>query len=60
VPGPIAESKIKGERLRVPKAVKLYLKLVGNEKVEWLPNTVDLAPEELMDNCVILRVVRGK
>lgn len=60
MPGPIGESSIKGERLRIPKAVKLYLKLTGNEKVEWLPNTADLTPEELMDNCVILHVVRKK
>ena len=56
--GKIAESHLKGERLRIPKAVKLYLKLTGSESIEWLTATTDIPDEELADDCLIVRVVR--
>ena len=56
--GKIAESNLKGERLRIPKAVKLYLKLTGAELIEWITTTTDLTEEELADNCLIVKVKR--
>ena len=56
--GKIAESSIRGERIRIPRAVKLYLKLRGNELLEWLTASTDLNQEELADDCLIVRVVR--
>lgn len=58
--GKIAESNLKGERLRIPKAVKLYLKLTGIEVIEWITTTTDLAEEELADDCLIVKVKRDK
>jgi len=56
--GKIAESNLRGERLRIPKAVKLYLKLTGAEVIEWLTTTTDLTEEELADDCLIVKVKR--
>lgn len=56
--GKIAESNLRGERLRIPKAVKLYLKLTGNELIEWITTTTDLADEELADDCLIVKAKR--
>lgn len=56
--GKIAESKIKGDRIRLPRAVKLYLKLEGEQKIEWLTTTTDINQEELADDCLIVKVVR--
>ena len=56
--GKIAESNLRGERLRIPKAVKLYLKLTGTELIEWMTTTTDLTEEELADDCLIVRVKR--
>lgn len=58
--GKIGESSIRGERLRIPKAVKLYLKLEGEERIEWLTHTTDLSLEELADDCLIVKVKRGR
>lgn len=57
--GKIAESNLRGERLRIPKAVKLYLKLTGAELIEWLTTTTDLTEEELADDCLIVKVKRA-
>lgn len=56
--GKIAESKISGERLRLPRAVKLYLKIGDGTILEWLTATTDLSQEELADDCLIVKVVR--
>jgi hypothetical protein len=58
--GKIGESSVRGERLRIPKAVKLYLKLKGDERIEWLTHTTDLSMEELADDCLIIKVKRDE
>lgn len=58
--GKVGESKIsKGRRrLGVPKGAIFYLKLKGGETMEWLTTTTDLTPEELADDCLIVKVKR--
>ena len=60
MPGPIGEAKVEenATRIRLPRAVRLYLKLEGGENIEFLAATTDLAFEELADNSVILHVKR--
>jgi hypothetical protein len=60
--GCIAESTVKGKgtRTSIPKAAKLYFKLQGGESLEWLTTSTDLTPEELADDCLIVKVKRKK
>ena len=58
--GKIGESNVSigKRRLGIPKGVVFYLKLRGEETIEWLTTTTDLTPEELADDCLIVKVVR--
>ncbi len=58
MPGPIGEATVEqnATRLRLPRAVTLYLKLQGGELIEVLPATADLPFEEVADNSIILHV----
>jgi hypothetical protein len=59
--GSIGESRLSDGRRRliIPKAVALYLKLAGGETMEWLTTTTDINPEELADDCLIVKVKRS-
>jgi len=58
--GKIGESTVSigRRRLGIPKGAVFYLKLKGGETMEWLTTTTDLSPEELADDCLIVKVVR--
>jgi len=55
--GNVSKSK---RRLGVPKGAIFYLKLAGGETIEFLTTSTDLTEEELADDCLIIKVLRGK